>query len=153
LEKPGRQAVFRLRGMRSRITLNGVLWTLQVLLALFFGLGSGAPKFFLPPEMLGLPIPLPQPFVVFIGVAEVLGALGLILPGLTHVRPGLTPLAAAGLVLLTVCAAVYQLAAKQPGNAVFALLIGALAAFLGYGRWRLAPLRGSSHPSVLEAAI
>jgi hypothetical protein len=136
-----------------RITLNGVLWTLQVLLALFFGLASGAPKFLLPLEQLGMPIPLPQGFIWFIGTAEVLGALGLILPGLTHVRPGLTPLAAAGLALLTVCAAIYQLMASQPANAVFALAIGAVAAFVAYGRWRLAPLREAAQPSVLQATM
>ena len=64
----------------------------------------------------------------------------MILPGLTHIRPGLTPLAATVLVLLTICAAVYQLAAGQPPNAVFALVMGLLAAFVAYGRWRLAPL-------------
>jgi putative oxidoreductase len=120
-----------------------VLWTLQGFLALFFGLASGAPKLFLPPEMIPMPIPLSWLFLHFIGVAEVLGAFGLILPGLTHIRPGLTPLAAACLVLLTICAAVYQLLAGQVGNALFALTMGLLAAFVAYGRWRLAPLRGS----------
>jgi hypothetical protein len=52
-------------------------------------------------------------------------------------------LAASGLVALTVCASVYQFLGHQPANAIFALAIGALAAFLAYGRWRLAPLRGS----------
>ena len=117
------------------------LWILQVLLGLFFALGSGAPKLLLPPEALPLPIPLPAPFLWFIGVAEVLGGLGLILPGLLRVRPGLTPLAAAGLVLLTICATVYQLAAGQPESALFAVAMGLLAAFVAYGRWRLRPHR------------
>ena len=90
--------------------MNRALWIVQGLLALFFALGSGAPKLVLPPEALPMPIPLPGPFLRFIGVAEVLGGLGLILPGLTRTRPGLTPLAA-GLVLVTIGATVYQLAA------------------------------------------
>jgi uncharacterized membrane protein len=131
------------------------LWVVQGLLALFFALGSGAPKLFLPLEQLPLPIPLPHWFVLFIGVCEVLGALGLVLPGLTRIRPGLTPLAAAGLVLLTICATVYQLMAHQPESAVFAAAMGLLAAFVAYGRWRLAPLPGSSRAArspVLAAA-
>jgi hypothetical protein len=126
--------------MRSSSRLNALLWTLQVLLGLFFGLGSGAPKLILPTEQLPLPMPLPHAFVVAVGVAEVLGALGLILPGLTRVQPWLTPLAAGCLVLLTICASIYQGLAGQPGNAVFALVIGALAAVVAYARWRLAPL-------------
>ena len=94
--------------MGNTRTLNIALWTVQILLALFFAGASGAPKLFLPLEMLGMPIMLPKAFIVFIGVCEVLGALGLILPGITRVRPGLTPLAAACLVVLTICAAIYQ---------------------------------------------
>lgn len=129
--------------------MNKVLWTLQVLLALFFGLASGAAKFLVPMEMLesSMPIPLPEAFVKFIGVCEILGALGLVLPGLLRIRTELTPLAAAGLTLITIGAAVYQLAAGQPGNAVFAVAIGLLCAFVAYGRWRIAPLRPAAHPS------
>lgn len=130
--------------MRGSKPINVLLWILQALLALFFALGSGAPKLFLPIEQLPLPLPLPQAFVWFIGVVEILGGLGLILPALTHIRPGLTPLAAAGLALVGFSATVYQLAAGQPGNAVFAAVIGLLAAFVAYGRWHLAPLAGSS---------
>ena len=128
------------------------LWILQALLGLFFALGSGAPKLLLPPEMLPLPIPLPRAFVLFIGVAEVLGGLGLILPGLLRIQPGLTPLAAAGLVLVTIGAAAYQLAAGQIESALFAVAVGLLCAFVAYGRWRIAPHRGRSRPSVLQPA-
>src|SRR5712692_3769157 len=140
--------------MGNTRALNIALWTIQVLLALFFAGASGAPKFFLPDELLAMPIVLPRAFLVFIGTAEVLGALGLILPGVTRVRPGLTPLAAAGLVFVTICAAVYQVLGHQPANAVFALVIGAVAAFVAYGRWRLAPLGGSPrHEARVHAAV
>jgi len=128
------------------------LWIVQGLLALFFILGSGAPKLVMPVETLPLPIPLPGWFLQFIGVAEVLGGLGLILPGLLHIRPGLTPLAAAGLVLVTIGATVYQLAAGHVGSALFAIFVGLLCAFIAYGRWRLAPHGGSTHPSGLQPA-
>src|SRR5438046_3205389 len=97
-------------------------------------------KLVLPLEKMTGPVPLPGGFLRFIGTAEVLGALGLILPGLLRIRPGLTPLAAACLVLLTICATVYQLAAHQPASALFAVVMGLVAAFVAYGRWRLAPL-------------
>jgi putative oxidoreductase len=129
--------------MKSSKKLNVALWIVQGLLALFFAVGSGAPKLILPPEMIPMPIPLPHWFLLFIGTCEVLGALGLILPGVLRTRPGLTVAAATCLVLLTLCAATYQLLASAPGNAVLALLIGALAAFVAYGRWRLAPLPSS----------
>ena len=132
--------------------MNRALWIVQALLGLFFALDSGAPKLLLPPEMLPLPIPLPRPFVLFIGVAEVLGGLGLIMPGLLRIRPGLTPLAAAGLVLVTIGATMYQVAAAQGESALFAVAVGLLCAFVAYGRWRQAPLRvrGWSHPPALQ---
>lgn len=137
--------------MPSSKTINVLLWIMQVMLALFFALGSGAPKLLLPVEKLALPLELPQAMVQLIGVAEVLGALGLILPGLLRFRPGLTPLAAAGLVLVTIGVTVYQLAAGQVGSALFALVVGLLAACVAYGRWRLVPL-ASTQPSVLQPA-
>jgi len=128
--------------------VNVTLWVFQVLLALFFGLASSFPKLFLPAEMLPpLPIPLPSAFILFIGVAELAGALGLILPGLTHIRLGLTPLAAAGLVLVTIGATVYQLAAGEPGNAAFAAVLGLICTFVAYGRWALLPYRARAGAS------
>jgi len=127
------------------------LWIVQVLLALVFVFAGGV-KLVMPIEELTEQMPLPELFVRLLGVVEVLGGLGLVLPGLLRIRPGLTPLAAAGLVLVTIGATVYQLAAGQPGNAVFAVMVGLLAAFVAYGRWRLVPLRGASRPSALQAA-
>ena len=132
--------------------MNRVLWALQWLLALFLGLASAAPKLLLPPEALPMPIPLPGPIMLVIGTAELLGALGLVLPGLLRIRPGLIPMAAAGLVLITVGATVYQLAAGEPGNALFAIAIGLLCAFVGYGRWQLAPLRERPRRSAFQLA-
>ena len=118
------------------------LWIVQGLLALFFGLGSGAPKLLVPPEMLPMPIPLPDLFVRFIGVAEVLGAIGLLLPGLLRIRPGLTPLAAAGLVIIMIGATTLTLVGGDLAPALIPLVVGLLSAFVAYGRWRLAPHRG-----------
>jgi hypothetical protein len=138
--------------MRNANKLNVTLWVLQVLLALFFGLGSGLPKLVLPLDTLPMPIPLPDLALRLIGVAEILGALGLVLPGITHIRPGLTPLAAAGLVLVTIGATIYQFAAGQPESSVFAIVIGLIAAFIAYGRWHLVPLRVTARPRALQPA-
>ena len=124
--------------------MNRALWIVQSLLALFFGLASGLPKFILSFDDLPMPIPLPYAFLLFVGAAEIAGALGLILPGITKIRPGLTPLAVLGLVLVTVGATVYQLAAGEPGNAIFAMVLGAICAFVAYGRWKLAPHRAKA---------
>jgi hypothetical protein len=122
------------------------LWATQVFLALFFGLASGLPKLILPIEQLPMPIPLSQEFAWFIGLCEIAGALALVLPGLLRTATWLTPLAAACLVALTICAAVAQLMGGAPGNAVFALVMGLIAAAVAYGRWRLAPLGRIARP-------
>ena len=129
--------------------MNYALWIVQALLALIF-LFAGGTKLILPLETLtsmGSPnqTPLPGWFVRFIGVAEVLGALGLILPGLLRMRPGLTPLAAAGLVIIMIGATVLTLADGEVASALMPLVVGLLAAFVAYGRWRLMPHRGVSH--------
>ena len=112
------------------------LWIVQGLLAALF-LFAGGMKLVLPLEKLTGPVPLPGLSVRFIGVAEVLGALGLILPGLLRIRPGLTPLAAAGLVIIMIGATVITLMAGDLVAALISLVVGLLAAFVAYGRWRL----------------
>ena len=78
-------------------------------------------------------------FIHFIGVCELLGGLGLVLPGLLKVKPGLTSLAASGLVIIMTGATVISVP-QGVAMALLPLLTGILAAFVAYGRWRLAPL-------------
>ena len=118
------------------------LWTIQVLLALLF-LFAGGMKLVMPIEEMTKQMPMPGLFLRFIGVAELLGGLGLIFPGLLRLRPGLTPLAAAGLVIIMVGATALTLAIGPVATALIPLVVGLLAAFVAYGRWRLAPHRGS----------
>jgi len=120
--------------------MNYALWIVQGLLALIF-LFAGGIKLVMPIEemMKQMPLPLPGLFLRFTGVVEVLGAIGVILPGLLRIRPGLTPLAAAGLVIVMIGATIYTLAAGDVASALIPLLVGLLSAFVAYGRWRSVP--------------
>jgi uncharacterized membrane protein YphA (DoxX/SURF4 family) len=112
---------------------TATLWTVQVLLALIF-LFAGSMKLILPIEVLTAQMPLPGLLVRFIGVAEVAGALGLILPGLLHIRQGLIPLAACGLVIIMIGAILVTLAVGGGPSALVPLVVGLLAAAVAYGR-------------------
>ena len=119
--------------------MTNALWVVQGLLALLF-LFTGGMKLILPVEEMTrqMPqVPLPGLFLRFIGVAEVLGAMGLILPGLLRIRPGLTPLAAAGLVIIMIGATAVTLASGAVAPALIPLVVGLLAAFVSWGRRRL----------------
>ena len=119
--------------------MNYALWIVQVLLALLF-LFAGGMKLALPFDKLTGPVALPGWFTRFIGVAEALGAVGLVLPSLLRIRPGLPPLAALGLILIMIGAIWVTLGSGMIGVALSSLVVGVLAAFVGYGRWRLAPI-------------
>jgi hypothetical protein len=123
--------------------MNYALWVVQVLLALQF-LFAGGVKLVQPIEIMTQQISLPGPFLHFIGVAEVLGALGLVLPGLLGIWPVLAPLAAVGLVIIMVGATVLTVAIGGGAQALIPLVVGVLAAFVAYGRWRRVPHRARS---------
>ena len=118
--------------------MNVALWTAQTLLAIVF-LFAGGTKHFMPVAELTRQSSLPVWFLQFIGIAEVLGALGLILPGLFGIRTGLTALAACGLVVIMIGAVVTTLMTLTAAQAVLPFVVGLVAVFVAYGRWRLAP--------------
>ena len=93
--------------------------------------------------MLAAQSPLPVVVVRFVGLCELAGALGLMLPGLLRIRPILTSLAAAGLVVLMICATVLTpiLISPDPVMMLLPATVGALAGFVGYARLRTAPIR------------
>ena len=113
-----------------------LLWVIQGLLAALF-LFAGVMKLILPIEAMTKDMPMPGWFLRFIGVAEVLGALGLILPGLLRIRQGLTPLAASGLAIITVGATVITLKSGGGAMALIPLAVALLSTFVAYSRWRL----------------
>jgi hypothetical protein len=124
----------------TRPILSYALWTVQVLLALLF-LFAGGVKLILPPEALAGPVHLPVLFLRFIGLCEVSGGFGLILPGLLRIKPGLTPLAAVGLVIIMIGATVITVIGGDVATALIPLTVGLLAAFVAYGRWHVIPHR------------
>jgi len=127
------------------------LWIVQGLLALLF-LFAGAMKFIMSVEEMTQQIQLPGLFLRFIGVCEILGGLGLILPSLLRIRPGLTPLAAACLIVIMIGATVISLMIGDVATAVAPFVVVLLLAFVAYGRWKVAPIRSSSGSSALEGA-
>jgi uncharacterized membrane protein YphA (DoxX/SURF4 family) len=129
--------------------MNVALWIAQALLAVIF-LFAGGMKLVMPIEELTAQMPMPGMLVRLIGVVEVLGGLGVILPWLTGIRPGLTPLAAAGLVIIMIGATVVTLMIADIAMALIPIVVGLLAAFVAYGRWRLTAPRQSSRGSVLQ---
>ena len=129
----------------SHRTLGAVLWTVQGLLALVY-LATASMKLLMPDDMLAAQTPLPLLLVRFIGLCELAGAIGLILPGLPRIQPRLTPVAATCLALLMIFATILTpiLIAPDLVMASVPASVGVLAAFVAYGRFRLAPLRSRS---------
>ena len=125
--------------------MNVALWIVQILLAAEF-LFSGVMKFVTPVEEMTKQMALPGWFLHFIGAAEVLGGLGLILPALSGIWPRLTPLAAIGLVVIMIGATVVTLMIGGGVLVLIPLLTGILAAFVAYGRWRILPHAARQHP-------
>ena len=112
---------------------NYTLWTVQVLLSLLF-LFAGIMKLALPLATLTQQVALPGWFIRVIGVAEVFGALGLIVPGLLRTRQFLTPLAAAGLVAIMIGATIFTTLYMGAGPAIMPFAVGVLASSVAWNR-------------------
>ncbi|MGI8957977.1 MAG: DoxX family protein [Chthoniobacterales bacterium] len=114
------------------------LWIIQGLLAALF-LFAGIMKLVMPIETMTQEMPLPGLLLRFIGVCEVLGGIGLVLPAWLGIRPGLTALAAIGLIIIMVGAVVITARTGAPAKAIIPLVVALLLAFVVYGRRRLRP--------------
>ena len=119
--------------MATKTENNKALWTVQVLLALVFLLAGGS-KLVLPLEAMQGAVPMPGSFIRFIGVVEVTGSLGLLLPGIFRIRTYLTPIAAIGLVLIMSGATTITIESGMVGAAVIPAIVGSLAALIVFGR-------------------
>jgi DoxX-like family len=124
--------------------MNVVLWVLQVLLAAAF-FAHGGLMFFPPAVMVEqMNASLPRWFQLFLGVAEVLAAVGLTLPGLTRIQPWLVSAAAAGVMIVMISATIFHTMRGEVSSAVATIVLLVIATFVAYVRWRVAPIRPRS---------
>ena len=120
--------------------MNIVLWILQVLLALAF-FAHGWLMLAPPPEIAAqMDATLPKWFQLFLGVAEILAAVGLTLPGLTRIMPGLVTWAAVGIMVVMVSATIFHVVRSEMSSAVITTVLLAMAAFVAYMRHRVLPI-------------
>jgi uncharacterized membrane protein YphA (DoxX/SURF4 family) len=127
----------------SRKPLRITLWVVQVLLALAFGM-AGFMKLTTPIDVLAASLPwaddVPSLLVRFIGLSELLGAIGLVLPAATRIQPRLTALAAIGLVTVMVLASLFHVSRGEIGALPVNAVLGGLAGFVAWGRAKAAPI-------------
>jgi uncharacterized membrane protein YphA (DoxX/SURF4 family) len=121
--------------------MNILLWVLQVLLALAF-FAHGCLFLFPPAAMVDqMNASLPRWFQLFLGVAEVLAAVGLTLPGIARVQAWLVSWAAAGIMIVMISATIFHLTRGEVSSAITTLVLLVMATFVAYMRWRVAPIR------------
>ena len=120
--------------------MNIVLWILQVLLAVAF-FAHGLLLLVPPPDIAAQMImELPRWFWLFLGVAEILAAVGITLPGLTRVQPGLVAWAAVGIMFVMVSATIWHVVRNEISSAFITLVLLAMATFVAYMRHRVVPI-------------
>ena len=127
--------------------MNILLWVLQALLAAAF-IAHGV-LFLSPPPQIAAQINavLPRWFQLFVGVAEVLAAVGITLPGLTRIAPWLIAWAAVGIMIVTASATVFHLSRGELSSAATTLLLLTMATFVAYMRHRVMPI-GVQRPAL-----
>ena len=121
--------------------MNAVLWVLQVLLAVAF-LAHGLLFLFPPAAMVEqMNAALPRAFQLFIGVAEVMAAAGLTLPGVARMQPWLVSCAAAGVMIVMISATIFHVVRGEVSSAITTAVLLLVATFVAYMRWRVLPIR------------
>ena len=120
--------------------MNIVLWILQALLAAAF-FAHGWIMLFPPASLVEqMNASIAPAFRLFIGVAEVLAAIGLTLPGITRVMPWLVSWAAAGLMIVMVSATIFHVVRGEVSSAVTTAILLVLATVVAYMRWKVTPI-------------
>ena len=122
--------------------MNIALWVVQVLLAAAFVVAGVLKTFQYERAEASLPWvkDVPHGLVTFIGISELLGGLGLLLPALTGILPWLTPLAAAGLAVIMILAGIFHATRGEASGIISNVVILALTVFVAYGRFVVLPL-------------
>jgi uncharacterized membrane protein YphA (DoxX/SURF4 family) len=121
--------------------MNIALWILQILLGLLF-MFSGTMKFIMSADQMndGAPVAFPIWFLHFIGICEILGGIGLIVPWATGIKRGLTPLAASLLIVIMIGATTVSAMMSIP-IAIVPFVVGLLLLVVGIGRYRTYKLK------------
>jgi uncharacterized membrane protein YphA (DoxX/SURF4 family) len=121
--------------------MNIVLWILQSLLALVF-LAHGLMMVF-PPEAVAAQMnaAMPRWFQLFVGISELLAAVGLTLPAITRIQPWLVSAASVGLMIVMISATVFHLQRGEISSAIVTIVLLAMSTYVAYMRWRVMPIR------------
>lgn len=127
--------------------MNTALWIVQVLWGVFFSVTGFGKVIWYKPALWNQALQqvpwvsaVPQDLLIFIGVCEFLGGVGLILPAMTGVKPKLTPFAAIGLTLVMILAAIFHVVRGEYSFLFINLVLGGVAAFIAYGRLLVRPI-------------
>jgi putative oxidoreductase len=122
--------------------MNKLLWVLQVLLALAF-LAHGLMLLFPPGSIVEqMNASMSREFQVFLGVAEVVAAIGLTLPGLTQIQPWWTQWAAVGIMIVMIAATIFHFQRNEISSAITTAVLLVLATCVAYMRWKVKPIAG-----------
>ena len=121
--------------------MNILLWVLQVVLALAF-FAHGWMLLFPPAAIVDqMNATMPRWFQLFLGVAEVLAAVGLTLPGISRIQPWLVSCAAAGIMIVMICATIFHVSRGEVSSAATTAVLLVMATFVAYMRWRVVPIQ------------
>jgi uncharacterized membrane protein YphA (DoxX/SURF4 family) len=121
--------------------MNIILWILQILLAVAF-LAHGAMLLFPPANMVEqMNASMSPPFRLFLGIAEVVAAIGLTLPGMTKIQPWWTQWAAAGIMIVMIAATIFHVMRGETSSAVITAVLLVIATWVAYMRWKVLPIR------------
>jgi putative oxidoreductase len=121
--------------------MNILLWVLQVLLALAF-VAHGWMLLFPPAAIVDqMNATMPRWFQLFLGVAEVLAAVGLTLPGISRIQPWLVSCASAGIMIVMICATIFHVSRGEVSSAAITAVLLVMATFVAYMRWRVVPIQ------------
>jgi len=131
--------------------MKTALWTAQILWGVFFSMTGFGKILWYKPALWNQALhqvpwlsAVPQDLIIFIGVCEFLGGVGLILPAVTGVKPKLTPFAAIGLTLVMILAAVFHIVRGEYNFVLLNVVLGGVAAFIAYGRLFVRPVAPAS---------
>jgi uncharacterized membrane protein YphA (DoxX/SURF4 family) len=121
--------------------MNAVLWVLQILLAVVY-FAHGGLLLFPPAAVLEQmrTAGMPDAFRMFLGVAEVVAAVGLTLPGLTRIQPFWVPSAAAGIMIVMISATIFHISRGEVSSAITTAVLLVMATVVAYMRWKVLPI-------------